>query len=248
MKDNKIVSTFLGFILFFFSLFLYTKLFGPIPFSVISTTTTKTDVFSVTGEGISVVKPDIAYVTVGVESLGSTVKQTQDKINTSMSNVFTSLKKIGIDEKDIKTINYSINPTYDWTSGRQKITGFSANTNLQIKVRDIDKVNDVIDQAIASGANQVGGISFDVDNKEKAENEARTQAVDQAKKKAQQAASIAGFKLGKIINYSESDNNFPRPVNYGGGLMLEKSAAPATDIQAGSSEIKITVSLSYQIE
>lgn len=246
--QNKIFSAFLIFVLFFLSLFLYTKLIGPIPFSVISTNTTKTDVFSVSGEGKVIVKPDIAYVSVGVETTGTTVKQTQDKMNTSINTVIASLKKLGIDEKDIKTTNYSIRPTYDWNSGKQRITGYAANTNLQVKVRNIDKVNEVIDQATSSGANQVGGISFDVDNKEKAENEARTQAVEQAKKKAQQVAQIAGFKLGKIINYSESDNNYPRPINYGGGLMLEKAAAPATDIQTGSSEIKITVSLSYQIE
>lgn len=246
--QNKIFSAFLIFVLFFLSLFLYTKLIGPIPFSVISTNTNKTDVFSVSGEGKVIVKPDIAYVSVGVEATGATVKQTQDKINSAINNVIASVKKLGIDEKDIKTTNYSIHPTYDWTSGRQRIIGFTANTNLSVKIRNIDKVNEVIDQATASGANQIGGISFDVDDKTKAEDQARKDAVAEAKKKAKQASEIAGFKLGKIINYSESTNDYPRPLNYGGGLMLEKAAAPATDIQTGSSEIKITVSLSYQIE
>ncbi len=251
MSENlkKILPGFSLLVLFFLSLFLYTRLAGPIPFAVSSITTNKNDVFTVTGEGKSSVTPDIAYVTVGVQASGATVKQTQSQINGAINKVAAALKTLGVEEKDIKTVNYSINPNYDWNSGSQKIAGYSASTNLSIKIRNLDKVNEVIDQATGNGANQVGGVSFDVEDKTKAEAEARQEAVAQAKKKAEEAAKIAGFKLGKIINYSEGQAGYPVPmaldsrkIGMGGG------ASPATEVQPGSSEINLVVSLSYQIE
>ncbi|MCL5090916.1 MAG: SIMPL domain-containing protein [Patescibacteria group bacterium] len=248
-NSSKLFSPLIIIVFFFASLFLYTKLFGPIPFFINSVTTTKTDTFVVSGEGKSVIKPDIAYATVGIEASGTSVKQTQNQINTVINKVSEGLKALGVNEEDIKTTNYNINPTFDWTNGKQRITGFSANTNLQIKIRDIDKINEVIDSSTTNGANQIGGISFDVEDKTKAEDEARKMAVAEAKKKAQDAAQIAGFKLGKIINYSEGGINPPAVML--SSMKVRDAAgggAPATEIQTGSSEIKLTVTLSYQIE
>ncbi len=245
----KIFPWFLLIIFLFFSLFAYTKLVGPISFSVSSVSTTKTDIFSVSGEGKAIVKPDIALVNVGIEANGATVKETQNQINTVINKVSTALKGLGIAEKDIKTVNYSINPNYDWGSGRQRIIGYHANTTLEVKVRDIDKANEVIDSATASGANQIGNITFDVEDKTKAEAEARQQAVDEAKKKAGEIAKASGLKLGKIINYSEGSSGLPVPmVRESMKLGLGGGAAPTTDIQPGSSEIRIVVNLSYQLE
>lgn len=249
MSKTKIISILIIFASFFICLFLYTKIFGPISFSVNSTTTNKTDVFSVSGEGKAVVKPDIANITVGINSDGTTVKQVQNKINSVINDVTNGLKKLGIDDKDIKTTDYSIYPTYDWTSGKQKITGFNASTNLSVKVRNIEKINEVVDSATTNGANQVSNISFDVDNKTELEETARREAVAEAKKKAEDIAKITGFKLGKIINYSENNATLPRAVGYGGmNLKTMEASVADTDIQTGSSEIKITVTLSYQIE
>lgn len=245
---QKVFPAFLLIAFFFLSLLLYTKLFGPISLSVKSVTTTKTDSFSVTGEGKAVVKPDIALVSVGVEASGNTVKLVQNQINATINKVTAALKKLGIEEKDIKTTNYNINPTYDWTSGRQRITGYQASTNLSIKVRDLDKVNEVIDTATANGANQVGNIAFDVDDKTKAEEEARKEAVAEAKKKAVEAARIVGFKLGKIVNYQESKGDFPQPIILREAAKVGVGGGVPTEVQPGSSEIKIVVTLSYEIE
>lgn len=247
---NKIFSAFIVILLVFVGLFVYLKLAGPIPFSVSTVSTVKNDVFTVSGEGKAVVKPDIAYVTVGIQANGSTVKSVQTQINTTINKVIAALKSLGIDEKDIKTTNYNINPTYDWTSGRQRITGYNASTNLQVKVRDLDKINDCIDQATAAGANQVGGIAFDVDDKSAAEEEARKEAVAEAKKKAQEAAQITGFKLGKIINYTENTGGYPRPIVAYDQMKLSAPALAGggTEVQPGSSEITVNVTLSYQIE
>lgn len=235
-----------GILLFFIALFVYTKLAGPIPFSVTSVTTTKSDTFNVTGEGKVNVIPDIATIMVGVTGQGATVTAAQNTLNTDINKVTEAIKRLGIEAKDIKTSNYNIQPVYDYRSTPQKITGYNATSNLTIKVKNTDRVNSVIDAATGNGANLVSGVTFDVADKTKAENEARKEAVADAKAKAENAAKIAGFTLGRIINYSENFGGNPRPV-----LMAAKAdglgGGSGTQIEPGTSEINLAVSLSYEI-
>ena len=233
---------------FFLALFVFLKLTGPIPFSLSSVVTTKTDSFTVTGEGKVTAVPDVAVVSAGVVAQGTSVKQVQQEMNTKINTVTDSVKKLGIDSKDIQTTNYSVSPTYDYRAGTQKIIGYQANTNVTIKVRAIDKANDVVDAATAGGANQVGGISFDVSDKTKAENEARVKAVEEAKKKAETASKAAGFSLGRVINYSENFGGMPRPMPmYAKADMAGAPESAPTQIEPGSSEVTVSVSLSYEI-
>jgi len=230
----------------FLTLFVYTKLAGPIPFTVTSVTTQKTDAFSVTGLGKTTVVPDIARVNVGISASGPTVKQTQNEINIVINKVSEAIKKLGIESKDIKTNTYSINPTYDYTDGKQTIRGYSAQTSLTVTIRDTQKANSVIDTATQNGANNVGGITFDVDDKTKAQNEARKFAVEDAKRKAKDASSIAGFTLGNIINYQENFDGNIEPRSY---LMADKAVSESapTQLEEGSRDISVTVTLSYEI-
>ena len=247
---QKITPAVLIIIFFFVAASVYSKFGNPLPFSVNSNVTNKTDVFTVSGEGSVTVKPDIAYVHVGIQKNASTVKQAQSQINEVMNKIVAALKNLGVDSKNIQTIGYSINPNYDWNSGVQKITGYSANTQLKVKITDLDKINDIIDSATTNGANQVNNITLDVDNREAAEDSARKEAVAQASKKAEAAAKAAGFKLGKVIGYYENsnDSNLVRPVAYSaksaGGMTDE---ALNTNVQTGSEEVKITVTLNYQL-
>ncbi|MCX6793925.1 MAG: SIMPL domain-containing protein [Candidatus Gottesmanbacteria bacterium] len=235
-------------IVFFIALFAYTKLAGPIPFTITSVTTNKTDTFSVTGEGKVSVPPDIALVSAGVQAQGATVKIVQDQLNKNMNAVSAAVKAEGVDSKDIKTSGYNINPMYDYTAGSQRITGYQASSNLTIKVRAIDHANAVIDAATASGANQIGGITFDVDDKTAAQNQAREKAVADAKSKAENAARIAGFSLGKIINYSEDFGNAVRPIPMLAKADMAGGGGVPTQIETGTNEITVTVTLSYQIQ
>jgi uncharacterized protein YggE len=236
-------------VLFFILLFAYTKLAGPIPFSLYNVVTQKTDTFTVSGEGKVTMVPDIAVVHVGVTSQGSTVTRVQQELNTKINAMSDAIKKLGVDEKDIKTSYYNISPVYDYSSDTQRITGYQANSNLTIKVRKIDNANAVIDAATAQGANQVGGISFDVDDKTKAENQAREAAVADAKSKAEAAAKAAGFTLGRVINYSEGGGAGPRPLMYDAAEKLSVSGGGVpTEVEPGSSEITVNVMLSYEIQ
>ena len=247
MNNKVLLLPIIGATTFFILLFTFTKLFGPIPFAVTSVTTTKSDTFNVVGEGKVSIPPDVALINVGVQAQASTVKEAQEQLNSNINRVSEAIKKLGIDQKDIQTTNYSISPNYDFRSGSQKITGYMTSSNLSIKIRQIDKVSEVIDEATASGANQVGGISFEVDDKVKAENEARQKAVDEAKRKAEQAAKIAGFKLGRIINYNENFGGFPIPMPLRAMSAGAVEESTPTQVEPGSSEITVTVTLSYEI-
>jgi len=237
-------------VLLFVSIFVYTKLVGPLPLTVTSVVTQKSDTFAVSGEGKATVIPDIARVSLGVTSQGATVKQVQTDLNTKINSVSSAVKNIGIESKDIQTNNYSIHPQYDYSGGRQRITGYEASSNLAVVVRNIDKANEVIDSATAAGANTVGGISFDIEDKKKAENEAREKAVAEAKSKATEASRIAGFRLGNIVNYNESFGGgvMPRPLMYAEKAMDSAvGMGGGTAIETGSTEIQVTVTLWYEL-
>jgi len=239
--------TLAGFLIFFILLFAYTKLAGPIPFSVTSVTTQKTDSFSVTGEGKVTVTPDIALVSIGVSANGSSVKQVQEDMNRQINAVSEAVKNLGVAQKDIQTSNYSVSPDYDWSGPRQRIVGYRASSTLTIKVRDIEKINAVIDGATGAGANQISGVAFDVDDKTKPQNEAREEAVAEAKRKAADAARIAGFSLGKIINYSEDFGGYPYRMYAADSLPVAGGGETKTDVQPGSTEVRVTVTLGYEL-
>lgn len=246
MKQQLLVTSF-SFILFFLLLFIYIKVAGPIPFAVDSVTTNKSDSFSVTGEGTISVKPDVAIISAGIQAEALTVQAAQEKINSVINTVSTNTKKLGISDTDIQTTNYNVQPKYDYSQGAQKITGYQANTNLNIKVRDISKINSVIDTATTSGANQIGNVSFEINDKTQAENQARVKAVAEAKRKAEQAAQMAGFRLGKLINYSENFEGAPRPIPMASKALGNTGGGTPTSVEPGSSEIKISVTLSYEV-
>lgn len=238
---------------FFVFLFAFTKILGAFPFDITQVTTSKTDAFTVTGEGKIEVKPDIAVVRFGVLANGTTVKAAQEELNKNINKVtegLLSLSSIRIDEADVKTENYNITPNIDYKDVNQTIKGYQANSNIVVKVREVDRADTIVDVATSYGANQVGGIQFEVDNKKDALNKARELAVSDAKKKAEDASRIAGFKLGKVINYSESEGgDYPIPMMAKAELGRPGGAGGdvPTQIQPGTNEVAVTVSLSYEI-
>lgn len=247
MKQQFLVNSF-TFLLFFFLLFAYTKLAGPIPFAVDNITTTKTDNFSVSGEGTVTASPDEAIINAGIQTQAATVQDAQNKINTVINDVSANIKKLGINGADIQSSNYNIQPSYDYSGGTQKITGYQASTTLNIKVKDISKINNVIDTATKNGANQISNISFDISDKTALENQARAKAVAQAKQIAQQAAQMGGFRLGKLINYSEQIGNTPQPIPLAAKAVSVNGGGTPTNIEPGSTDIKVTVTLSYEVQ
>lgn len=232
-------------IVFFVLLALFFRFAGPLPLSVNSIVTNKNDVFTAAGEGKVPATPDIATLALGIISTSANAKDAQNQANQTINKITDDLKKQGIETKDIKTTGYNLNPTYDFSSGRQKITGYQVSINLEVKVRDFEKINSVIDTATADGANLVGGLQFSV-NEEKLkelQQEAREQAVKEAKQKAESLAKAAGIRLGRIVNIQENLAE-PRPIPLALGQVVKEETS--TKIEPGEQEIKINVVLSYE--
>lgn len=229
-------------------LFLYTKLAGPIPFSINSVTTTKTDLFSVSGTGKATVVPDTAKLSLGITINQPTVVAAQTEANRVMNQITSDVKTLGIDEKKIKTINYSVYPNYDYSAGSQRIRDYNVSATLEVTVTPLEKVNDVIDRATADGANMVGNIQFTVEEQKQTELErkARKDAIDEAKKKASQLANDAGMRLGKIINVSETPTGVP--IMYDRALPLAGGGGgEPTKVQPGETSITVSITLTYEV-
>lgn len=233
-------------IFFFIGLFIYTKLAGPIPFLVNNYTTTKTDSFQTQGQGSASAVPDEVTISFGVTKTSGTVADAQNQTNTAIKNILDNLRKLGVSDKDLKTTNYSVNPDYNF-NGRQKISGYTVTQNIDLKLKNIKNTNEAIDTITANGANLVGQIKFGFTDgaKAKLEEDARKEAVGNAKQKAENLAKTAGIRLGKIINVSEESNNQHRPI------FLETAKArdveaPTTNVTPGENSVNITVTLTYQ--
>ncbi|WKZ25711.1 MAG: SIMPL domain-containing protein [bacterium] len=236
-------------IIFFILLFVYSKWGPSLPISVL--TQTKGEPLVVTETGKATIVPDIAKVIIGIEKQGQTLKQVQGEVNATSKNLTDSLKKLGIDEKDIKTTNYNVSPEYDYSSSPYRINGYRVSTSYEIKVTNFEAINEVLILATSSGANVVGNISFEINEKDKEEvlNTAREEAVKKAKTKAEGLAKAAGITLGKIINVSESfGTDYPRPMTFDKSVEMGVGIEPAiANITPGETEIEVTISLSYEI-
>jgi uncharacterized protein YggE len=146
---------------------------------------------SVSGEGRVFTAPDIAELSFGVQTgRKATAKEALAMLKDRMNAAFDAVKKTGVEEKDIQTESFWLNPVYDWTQNQgQVFRGFEASQSLRVKVRDLDKVSDVLEAATGAGANQAGGVNFTVDEPETKRAEAREKAIAQAKEKAQTMAA-----------------------------------------------------------
>lgn len=236
----------------FIGLTLFVKLNGPIPFSVNSISSVKETSFTVQGKGEVTAVPDTALVSFGVSKTASSVDTAKDQVNTIINKITDDLKGLGIDPKNIKTVNYSVNPNYDYSNGSQKINGYVVNADVQARIQPIDKANQAIDLATKDGATNVGNVQFVIDEKKRKELEeqARKEAIDAAKEKAQSISKASGIRLGRLVDVQESGNDF-QPVPMMSALKVEDSraagqAVPPTELNPGENKVTSNVTLSYE--
>ncbi len=205
---------------------------------------------TVTGEGKASGTPDVAVLSLGVSSLKPTVKEARDDAAGTMQNVISAIKGDGVADEDVQTTQYDISPEYDYPqNGSPKLTGYRVTNTVTIKVRDVNNTSKVLDDVTAAGGDivQVQGITFTIDNPETLQDQARGDAVNDAKARAQRIADTAGVKLGAPISISEGSNVQPMPVFAGAANGLG-AAAPSTPIETGQLDVDITVQVVFAIE
>lgn len=204
---------------------------------------------TVTGEGKVSASPDIAEMTFGVSTgRKQTAKAAIDSLTTSMNAVIDATKKAGIDAKDITTEYFSLNPEYDYTTSGQIPRGFSASQSLRVKVRDLDKVGDVLTAVTNAGANQAGNVQFTIDDPEKATADARQEAIDKARARAQTIANQLGLRLGKVTSFSEGGNYSPPVYMYDRAAMgAVANETKSLSLPAGEQDVQTTVTITYEL-
>lgn len=223
---------------------------------IMSKQTNNEDRFSVSGSGIVYAKADIANINIGFKTdIRKEAAEASLESSDKMKAIITSLKDLGVDEKDIKTTNYSLSPVYKWTENEgQVLRGYEVSQSVQVKVRDLEKIGEVISQSAEKGANQVGNVSFSIDDEYELKNEARELAINKAQEKAKLMATQAGMRLGKVKGVFESDNrNYPEPMpmyanamkDMAGGAVMEETMST---IQTGQNEIRVEVTLIYEVK
>jgi hypothetical protein len=168
-----------------------------------------------------------------------------------MTRILAALKALGIDDKDIQTSNVSLQPTYDYSSGINppRITGFQMSNSVTVTIRALDKLGDAIDNSLAAGATSLDGVTFRVNDETSAEAQARQAAMTEARSKADTLAAVAGISIAGVASIAETSAPIQYPINYTlGGASAPDVAKVATPIQAGTTDVTITVAVVYLIQ
>jgi uncharacterized protein YggE len=204
----------------------------------------------VNGQGKVTVNPDVAAVNLGVSVRAVQVADAQNQAAEAMNKVVASLISNGVDQKDISTRYYTINPVtkYDSVTEQSTVTGYEVSDIANVTFRTIEKVGMIIDGVTAAGgdATRVNSITFSVAKPEQYYSEARTLAMNDAKAKAQQLATLAGVTLGRPYYINESTTIPPVPYDLTGRAL--EGASPTTPISPGQTDVILNIQVAYNIQ
>ncbi|WP_407177890.1 SIMPL domain-containing protein [Bradyrhizobium sp. STM 3562] len=202
---------------------------------------------SVTGEATVSVPPDLAQLDAGVASDGKTAREASEANNTAMGKVLAALKGAGIDDKDVQTSRLSLQPQYAANrSGPSPIVGYRASNRVTIKLHEVNKVASVIDALVGAGANDVGNVNFTVEHPSKLLDQAREQALADARRKAETYAKAAGVALGAPLSIAEG--GAPTPIFRAKMAAAPMAMAAPTPIAQGEETLSVTVSVTWAIK
>jgi len=215
---------------------------------------------SVSGKGEVFAVPDTATFSYSVMDTAKDVVTAQTSVNTKGNAIMAYLKGQGIAEKDIQTTDYSVNPHYEWKQticpaggycpgGKQTLTGYDVNETVTVKVKDTNKAGELLSGIGSKGATNLSGLSFTIDDQTALEAQARTKAIDDARKKAEELAKELGVDIVRVVGFSE--DNGGRQYYAAKTMAMDSAAgaqsAPAPEIAMGQNKITSNVSVTYEI-
>jgi uncharacterized protein YggE len=199
---------------------------------------------TVTGEATTSVPPDAAVIRIGVAMQGKTAAEASDANAQKMSAVLAAIKNAGIAERDVQTSWLSLQPQYETgRPGTPHLIGFQATNQVTVKIRDVKALPAVLDRAITAGANEMSGIDFVVSQQSKLLDQARDEAIADARRKAELYAKAAGAQLGPVVSIAEEGAAAPiRPV-----LSAMRTGA-AVPVAPGEQTLHVNVSVTYALQ
>jgi uncharacterized protein YggE len=211
--------------------------------------TSSTRSITITAEGKVSASPDTAEVDASIVSTGTNAQATQSDMDQKAAQLVAYLQKSGVAQSDISTSEYTLYPEYNNSSNSNTITGYSASETLSAKIHDLSKVSSLLGGVTQNGANQIESVNYTIDNSDNYREQARQQALSNAGQKAQDLANAAHVKLGKLITFSEDNNDSTPPVypmamaDVAGGTNASSSATVPSGTQDITEDISVTYAL-----
>lgn len=201
---------------------------------------------TVSAEGSIGARPDIAHIQSGVVTEAATAAAALSQNSTTMTNLTIGLKATGIADADIKTTSFNVAPRYVHArdGSAPTIDGYRVTNDVHVIVRNIAKIGELLDQLVKLGANQIGGLSFDISKADALKDEARKAAIANARRRAELYAAAAGASLGPVVAISEETVHMaPR-----GAMMARAAAAESVPISEGTQQIEVRVTVSWELK
>ena len=200
---------------------------------------------TVSATGYAYAEPDRATVSTGVAAEADTAAAALSANTELMQKVVDGLKESGIDAKDIQTSNFNVEPRY--TNPRDGtppvINGYRVSNQVSVLVRDLKGLGGLLDRLVTLGANQIGGLSFEVSKAETQKDEARKEAVANARRRAELLATAAGAEVGEVVTISEEMSyGGPRPV------AMRAAKAESVPIEAGTETLEARVTVTWKLK
>ena len=201
---------------------------------------------SATGEVTRV--PDLAIISAGVQTLQPTATAAIEENAAKMERVRTSLRRAGIEDKDIQTSSISLNPEYQYDQNRPpRLTGYRASNTVNVKFRDLKRTGAILDALVAEGANTINGPNLTIDKPESALDEARAKAIANGRARAALYARALGMQVARLLSVSESGGYAVPPPMPMVMMAQERGAAADTKIDPGTQQLQVTVSMSFEL-
>lgn len=239
----------LGVFFIAFSLFMgvgIALLSSPAASVAAQTTAESLQTIEVSGEGAVQAEPDQAIVRLGVQTEADTAELALADNNEQMTAVISATLEAGIDETDIRTEGFRLQPVYETSNNGQsrELVGYQANNMVRIMVTDLDLLGGLLDTAVSAGSNTIEGIQFQISNQAELEAAAREAAMMDAQAKAEQLTELAGAQLGPVHTIFETGGSSPIPV----AVADESLASSSVPIQAGTQTIRASVQVTWEID
>lgn len=256
LKDKKIsVSVFI--LLVVVSLFVVVKLVNEVKASsYIGRGNQPANTISVDGSGEVMAVSDIATLYLNISKDGTTAKEAQNLLNEQVTKTLEFLKGKNIEDKDIKSEYGGLSPKYSYEKcytypcpSNSKIVGYTATQSITVKIRDVDSANDTRTGLAELGITDMTGPTFGIDDEEGYKNEARSQAITEAREKAQVLAKDLGVKLGKVVSFYENgDTNYPMYAKTMSAGAMDSMAESAPVLPKGENKITSNITIVYEIK
>ncbi len=214
--------------------------------------------FSISGEGVVRAVPDMASISLSVQTRRKNAAEALRANTEAMRRVFNTLKeRFRIAEKDMATSGLSITPVYETSrddrgrpTGPPRLVGYDVGNRLSVRVRDLDQLGALIDAVVRDGANRLDGIAFGFSNRRALLDEARRKAVEDAMRKAKLYAEAVGFSLGPVVEVREGGAR-PVPVRrvaFAARKMVMAEAAAPVPVARGEQEVRVQVSITWEAQ